>query len=436
MNTISFFYSGVRWLWRYGSRLAIFSMCLMIFVPRSAPLPVDRWRGIALLTMDEQFNYLAWEADAIQRKAYQRVFGQQAHMSATQQAQVVRDYFDRLQTVQGIEAQIASAYADPDIDQPATTTADWQAQRDRLQQTLDRQQLMVEAILEAQVATVLVEAGFGYGGQLFPPMAMHFTQLPNLLVVSPRDEIQRRIDTLTLIAMPIDEITALESTIDQRYDVASLVIPLGGIALYPAMIYETASLPHAIETFAHEWLHHYLFFYPLGISYFTGTGDEAIIINETTADYFGKEIARQVIARYYPDLPAPPLPTRQTTTPTTPTDPTAFDFSAFMRETRITVDEMLANGEIATAEAYMETRRQALYARGYRIRKINQAFFAFYGSYQAGGGIVGAGGADPTGNAVIRIRQQSPSLYDFVVTMRDVSSREQLLALAELEIRN
>ena len=47
-------------------------------------------------------------------------------------------------------------------------------------------------------------------------------------------------------------------------------MPLGGIALYPSMVLETASIPAALDTISHEWLHHYLFFFPLGLEYFTG----------------------------------------------------------------------------------------------------------------------------------------------------------------------
>jgi hypothetical protein len=39
------------------------------------------------------------------------------------------------------------------------------------------------------------------------------------------------------------------------------------------------------------------------------------------------------------------------------TKPPSFDFRADMRETRLRVDELLAEGEIEAAEAYMERRR-------------------------------------------------------------------------------
>jgi hypothetical protein len=210
--------------------------------------------------------------------------------------------------------------------------------------------------------------------------------------------------------------------------VSSLIVPLGGIALYPAMILETTSIPFAVETFAHEWLHHYLFAFPLGLNYdFAG---EARIINETTADLFGKEIGRLVLERYYPDLVPAPVESSVTPQSTTTPEPPVFDFGAEMNETRVMVDALLADGKVEEAEAYMEERRELFVANGYAIRKLNQAYFAFYGGYQAGD-IPGVGGEDPIGPAVRAIRQASPSLQDWIVTMRGIISRDQLLETAD-----
>ena len=86
-------------------------------------------------------------------------------------------------------------------------------------------------------------------------------------------------------------------------------------------------------------------------------------------------------------------------------------------------------GAVAEAEAYMEERRQFFYSNGYLIRRLNQAFFAFYGGYQSVGS--GVGGADPIGPAVAAIRDLSPSLHDWIITMRTITTREQLLAVRE-----
>src|SRR5690606_24155235 len=183
-----------------------------------------------------------------------------------------------------LEAQVTAIFADPDVADPQAESAELRAERDALRADLSKRQGLAESILEGQVAAVLVEQGFGTLGQLMPPMSMRFTQLPNLLAVSPRDKISLEI-YINIDALPVDQMATLETQIDEQVDVASLVVPLGGIALYPAMIAETTSIPFTANTFAHEWLHHYLYAFPLGLAYdFTG---ETRIINETTASVFG-----------------------------------------------------------------------------------------------------------------------------------------------------
>jgi hypothetical protein len=105
-----------------------------------------------------------------------------------------------------------------------------------------------------------------------------------------------------------------------------------------------------------------------------------------------------------------------------------FDFGKEMDTTRRRVDDLLAEGKVEEAEAYMEERRRLFVENGYLIRKLNQAYFAFYGGYQAGGGVPGAGGADPIGPAVQEIYERSRSLPEFVKIMRHITTRDELLA--------
>ncbi|MCA9887897.1 MAG: hypothetical protein KC546_05975 [Anaerolineae bacterium] len=419
-----------RWTYRYGLALSLFAVLFIAFVPRSSVLICDKWQAIAWEVSPHQFDYIGWELNAIAAKADQLLFGQQAYMDEAQRSQFVRDYMTDLGQVQQLEGQITAIYTDPSITDPIAASAELVTQRDALRADLAKRQSTAEAILEGQVAAILVEQGFGQLGQLVPPMSMRFSQVPMLLITSPRDEI--RLETsINLYPLPIDEITSIEAQLDQRYDVSSLIVPLGGIALYPAMIMETTSIRWITETFAHEWLHQYLLAFPLGLYYFTdsnGLAGDARTINETTCDLFGKELGRLVLERYYPELvppPAPPASEQAQTEPVEP-DPNAFDFGATMHTTRTHVDALLAAGDVAAAEQFMEQQRQVFYENGYAIRKINQAYFAFYGGYQAGG-VPGIAGEDPIGPAIYAVRDQSHNLHDFIVTMRTITNQEQLL---------
>jgi hypothetical protein len=97
-----------------------------------------------------------------------------------------------------------------------------------------------------------------------------------------------------------------------------------------------------------------------------------------------------------------------------------------MHETRVTADSLLAEGKIAEAEAYMETRRQVFLKNGHFLRKLNQAYFSFYGSYADTPG--GAAGEDPVGPAVRSLWEQSASLSEFVNRIAWMTTFEDLQA--------
>jgi hypothetical protein len=94
-----------------------------------------------------------------------------------------------------------------------------------------------------------------------------------------------------------------------------------------------------------------------------------------------------------------------------------------MRETRVWVDELLAQGRIEDAEAYMEERRRMFVEHGYAIRKLNQAYFAFYGAYADQ---PGAAGEDPIGPAVREVFAHSPDIHTFVTSLASVTTLEDV----------
>ena len=103
-----------------------------------------------------------------------------------------------------------------------------------------------------------------------------------------------------------------------------------------------------------------------------------------------------------------------------------FDFRKEMRETRQRTDDLLAQGKIDEAERYMEQRRQVFVQNGYLIRKLNQAYFAFHGAYNADPGGSPAAGKDPVGPAVQQMRERSASMGDFLRAMTSVQNFDDL----------
>jgi hypothetical protein len=377
------------------------------------------------------FNFVTWEAEALTDKLRQELTTPQDYLQDETRKQVVLDYLDLVARIHQVEGEIARLYSDPDVKDPEAASSDQRATLEQLRAEQAKIQTTAEAILEEQIASVLKDEGFGVLGEILPPVRFHFTPLPTTLIISPRSEIVLSRSAMLRGDLTLERVEDIESQIDETFDVSSLIEPIGGLAVYPAMMYETSNLTWAISTTAHEWVHHYYFFWlkPVGLQY--EAKPDARTINETAADIVGEAIKKQVLARYYPEFLPPPTPTPDPDAPPPPTpEPPEFDFIAEMRETRVNTDRLLAEGKIEEAEAYMELRRRVFVEHGYNIRKLNQAYFAFHGAYAAEPG-GGAAGDNPVGSPVQQLWAANPTIRAFLEALAPVTSREKLLALLD-----
>ena len=233
----------------------------------------------------------------------------------------------------------------------------------------------VEQTVEREISDILHEEGFSSRiGAILPPVDTVLGHSPALLVTSPRDRIFRLDNVLLRHGVRPDERTMLEDLTTQERNLSAIVVNTGGVGTFPTVVSSSSGLHFALNTVAHEWLHNWFFFQPLGQHFWDNP--EMTTLNETAATLGGWELGD----RAYEAMTGIAFE-RQPPQPLSDRDPDTFDLNAEMRETRQTAEQMLADGSIDEAENYMEERRRELLERGYRIRKINQAFFAFYGSY-------------------------------------------------------
>lgn len=371
--------------------------------------PLEHVRRYTRLT---EFEFVGWTLDALYVKVGQFSLGVSSSLLEEDRVSLVLEYFEELGQVQQLERELETALADPD---GAGQDQDIQALRLDLfevRSKLDLNQPVVETILQEQVAFILTEAGLGAGGKIFPPVSFKFTQLPSALIVSPRDVIRVDANISLDPTLTLDQRITLEDQVSNNLDVSTLVVNIGGIGIYPTMVLESTSLRWVIETIVHEWVHNYLTLRPLGLNY--ETSPELRTMNETVASLLGDELGYQVLKYYYPEF-APPRETPQPVPPSPSNEPPAFDFRAEMHETRINVDEFLSQGLVEEAEAYMEERRKFFWDNGYRLRKINQAYFAFHGAYADAP--QGPAGEDPVGDAVRQLWEWYESPVDFLFRM-------------------
>ena len=281
----------------------------------------------------------------------------------------------------------------------------------------------VEETIESAISAVVSEIGIGTLSELlFPPVDIRLTAPPRLLVTSPRDRIQRTHDVLLDAGISLAEQERIESELLEDQDLSALVVGIRGVATYPASLINDRPLRSTLRTSAHEWMHHYFFFRPLGQSMFDN-GDMQTL-NETAADIAGREIGDIAFQKLGGVIEEDPPPSVQD-----PPDEPAFRFDVEMRETRKRVDDLLAEGRIEEAEAYMEERRLLFVENGSNLRKLNQAYFAFHGTYAES-----PSSASPIGDQLRTFRDLSPDLATFIREVSQVSSYDDFLKkLARLE---
>ena len=273
-----------------------------------------------------------------------------------------------------LERTLAAADGAPGAPEAILTDAGaLQARRDELRAT-------VEETLEATISDVAGDLGIirRVGPLRWPPVDFTFERQALVLVRSPRDAIQRLDDVLLGPGVSVLDQIALEDGVEGGPDeVSALVVRLGGLATYPAQVIPTASLHTTLNLASHEWLHHWLLFRPLGRRW--GAGGELQSINETVANIAAEEIGDRALERLtgaaFEREPWRPRERRDEP------PPDVFDFSREMRVTRLRLEELLADGRVADAEAYLEERRLAFVANGHQLRKLNNAWFAFHGTY-------------------------------------------------------
>ena len=248
---------------------------------------------------------------------------------------------------------------------------------------------------------------------IFPPVDISLEPPPLILVISPRDKIQIEKSVFLSPGLLNAKKNSLENEILQKNNKSAYISNLSGLSTYPTLISNEYNSLEIFSTTAHEWLHLYWFFRPLGQNIFKS--NEMRTLNETAADIAGRELGLQTYMNLNikSDSPVKSNPSTSNKYP---------QFTKHMRETRIEVENMLRNNKIQEAEKYMKKRWWELSLAGYNLRKINQAYFALYGIYAES-----AGSISPIGDQLREFRALVPSTGDFVKEISQISSYSEFL---------
>ena len=435
-------------------------------VSRSGP---SRAHIIKSATALPDFNFLAWELNALGHTVFGGEKQLQDGLDVEAQVRLVRAYFQRATRIGEKEKKLNRLITEEapvaaqlpglglgvqasDREKPGTSplsgarsgarpsAAIEEANRElaalRWQQAQER--VLVESVLQQQIQEEIRRAGLGLRGLgprdiVWPPVQFAFVAPPLKLTVSARDRITTLHSRVLQAEYDPDTLEERERAIEDRTDLSAHISRIGGMAVFPAMVVESSSLEWVLATVAHEWVHHYLFLFPLGVRY--ATSDDLTTLNETVADIVGVEIAARLKRRLYdtaqPTAEAAGVSNEDGSCACSAADtwtqtyeleqsrwerygrPLPFGFQRAMRETRLHVDTLLEAGLVETAETYMEGRRLFLAANGYPLRVLNQAYFAFHGSYGTG-----AAASNPIGPMLQQLRAESDDLAHFLGQVR------------------
>ena len=343
---------------------------------------------------------------------------------------LVLEHFQLVERERELKGAIREARNSSQVDEGSSLDA-LEAELEQVEKSRGKMRDRVEEIMEGEIDSIVAKEGLAAGGLIrslgihFPPVDFRLEQSPRVLVVSPRDHIEMVDKILLKHDITLDEMEALEEQVLKEQNLSVLVQGTGGVATYPAVVSPDFSLRGMFVIAAHEWMHHYLYFRSLGRTY--GKSSDMTSLNETLATIFGREVG-ELAYRRFEARPVVYILTQSGGSP--PTAEHEFDFRVEMRTTRLRVEELLGEGEIEEAERYMEERRQFLADHGNYIRKLNQAYFAFFGTYADSPESI-----SPIFDQLSTLRAASPSLGDFVREVAAVSSYDEFLELLEEDDR-
>lgn len=374
-------------------------------------------RAGGVLGSGDRFSIPLWVGDHLSRAALNapaRLLGGGVRPATDQE---LIEFFGQTSTVAAAETDIA--YADATGGDPS------QAQKQLASGTAAANRLgpAVATRLSSELTTVAAREGLSIGAPLYPrlrlvwpPVRFDFVVPPLVLVRSPRRRIELQESTLLKSDLSDSQVAAISAHAEAGGD-AALVVRVGGVATYPAIVEDDDTYADCLELIAHEWAHQYLAFHPLGVRYFESL--EMTTINETVANIVGHELAGAMLASF------PLAGTPKRSVPSAPPPDRAVDLDRTMHELRLQVDSLLAQGKVSEAEARMDETRQFLVQHGYYVPRINQAYFAFYGTYANT-----AASTSPVGPQLATIRAHSASLRDFVDSVQTIRSVQDLQRLA------
>jgi hypothetical protein len=387
----------------------------------------DAISDVRMVAGGHQQDIVRWELTHFMDKWVSKVadFVLRRDLEQNDRAAAIAEFFNLREPLQLAESRMRRALAGaPGMAQVSAETL--QQEADRLRSRRGELRPIVEETIESAISDALVELGIigSLGPLRWPPVDFTFEEGGLVLVRSPRDEIRRLTDLLLEPNLSLLEQMTIEREVEELDgNTSALVVRIGGVATYPAQVSPDYSLHGTLIVTSHEWLHHWLYFRPLGKLWFRGGVMQSI--NETVANIVGEEVGDVAYERltgqsierapWVPPVIGPHIELPEET----------FNYRREMQRTRAHLEELLRLGLVEDAEEYLEERQQLFVANGYYTRKLNNAWFAFHGTYADG-----AASISPIEGQLRAVRAAADGLAEFLDRIAAVVTPAELEAMA------
>lgn len=361
----------------------LFINLILIFFIFSKDVRINNY-SYHLIVSNFKYDLIGWEIENIFDKWINKLSTNLFDRSQTSTINIVKKYFDNENQIDSLE--------------------------------ISNNQNEIEEFIETTLSNVIYNENIDFiGGIQFPPVDIRLIELPKLLVISPRNKIINLDDVLIKPNITTNNILRVEEDILNQENLSAIILNIGGIATYPSSIPRNKNIKDVFIISAHEWMHHYLFFTKLGQNMFKS--EEMRILNETLASKVSEELYIHIVEylnQNYNFKIKDDFDKIETDNINT------FNFRNEMMETRIKTELLLKENKIIDAENYMENQRLIFVKNGYNIRKLNQAYFAFYSSY------ADSSASNTTiGNELNEFRNYFPDLENYILEITTVSNYEE-----------
>ena len=290
-------------------------------------------------------------------------------------------------------------------------------EKNTLDKYLDETRARTEESIESIISNVLINEGLGITSHiLIPPTDFKLDAPPNIVVTSPRDKISFSASKLISNQVTESEKKEIESIVESDGKTSALVDRLGGLGTYPAFVSDKGSLRNLLQTASHEWLHNYWILHPLGQNMWDS--NQMIMFNETAANIAGDELGDMAFESIGGVIENP--------TKITEMKEDSSYFNKTLKETRLEVEYLLDKGNVEKAEKLMNEATIKLQSKGYKIRKINQAYFAFHGNYADS-----PSATNPIGDELTEYRNYFGSVGEFIQSISKIKNYDQFLQMLD-----